>query len=183
MIKSHLPIAFALVVIVTGGCGRGSGASPAAPTASVAVPTFTAGNYTLTLSTPGTAPAAQPGSFVTTITMCLGTGSGAVGTTAVDVTVEVLDSQIVGRSANRSLLLSVQASGAAVVGRLSGSAANPVAGVGVSVQPGAGETSIGLSGTVTSPRTMGGYADGSIQFATSTGSYGCNSANWSLTPR
>jgi len=181
MMKSSLPIVCVLVVILTGGCGPG--ASPAAPTASVAVPTFTPGNYTLALSTPGTAPPTQLGSFVTTFTMCLSTGGGAVGTTTVDVTVDVLDSQIVGRSANGSLLLSVQASGAAIFGRLSGSATNPVAGVSVSVQPGPGEMSIGLSGTVTSARTMSGYADGMIQFGTSTGSYGCSSSDWSLSPR
>jgi hypothetical protein len=68
-------------------------------------------------------------------------------------------------------------------GGLSGAAANSAAGVNVAVQSRPGEASIGLSGTVTSSRTMGGYADGSIQLNTSKGSYGCSSANWSLSPQ
>jgi len=179
--KFRLPVAYVLVAILAGGCG--TGVSPAAPTATDAAPTFTSGNYTLTLSTPGAPPPTQIGSFTTTMTMCISMGGGAVGTTTVDVTVDVQGTQIVGRSASGSLLLNVQASGRAVGGSLSGSATNPLAGVSVSVQPAPGETSIGLTGAVLSGRTMAGYADGSVQFGTSTGSYGCNSSNWSLSPR
>jgi hypothetical protein len=135
------------------------------------------------LSTPGTPPPAQPGAppFITQV--CVSVGGAALASTTLDVTVDVQGAHLIGRSTNGSLLLDVSTSGAAIGGVLSGAAANDAAGISVSVQPRPGETSIGVSGTVTSSRTMGGYADGSIQFNMSSGSYGCNSANWSLSPR
>ena len=180
MMKDRVQVGFVLAALLTGGCGPG--ASPTSPTASAMLPTFTPGNYTLLLSMPGTPPV-QLGSFVLTTEMCISMGAGAVGSTTLDVTVDVQGTQIIGQSTNGSLVLSMQTIGAAIGGGLSGAATNSAAGVSMAVQPRPGETSVGLSGTVTSSRTMSGYADGSIQFYTSAGSYGCNSANWSLSPR
>ena len=184
MMNNGVRVVFLLTALLTVSCGPGaSPIAPTAPTASVTVPTFTPGSYILMLSSPGTPPPAQPGDPNFIAVVCVTMGGGAVGSATLDVTVDVQGTQLVGRSTNGSLVLSVQPFGADIGGSLSGSATNPAAGVSVAVRPKAGETSIGLSGTVTSSRTMSGYADGSIQFDRPSGSYSCNSADWSLSPR
>jgi hypothetical protein len=184
MINNDVRVVFLLTALLAASCGPGpSPTAPTAPTASVTVPTFTPGTYTLMLSSPGTPPPPQPGDLNFISVVCVTVGGGAVGYATLDVTVDVQGTQIVGRSTNGSLVLSVQPFGADIAGGLSGSATSSAAGVSVAVRPKAGETSIGLRGTVTSSRTMSGYADGSIQFDRSSGSYSCNSADWSLSPR
>jgi len=181
--NARVLVALLLGALLTGSCGSGA-SSPASPTAAPTVPAFAPGNYTLQLSTPGTPPPAQAGYPVLMAVMCIGVGDMGFGASAsIDVTVEVQGTQLIGRSTSGSLLLDVTTFGTAIGGGLSGAAANPAAGVSVLVQPLLGDKAIGLSGTVTSSRTMSGYADGSVQISTSSGSAGCNSANWSLSPR